>query len=316
MIAIGQVTGDHRLPLGWFPVAAEDELRESILTLSSFGREIVLWRDLDDHICAMDPYCPHLGAHLGDGALVGSRIRCAFHGWEFAGTGECMHVPFGRTPRNIRILTYPVVVKNRHIFIWYHPEFLDPMWDIPEVDLTSDSGVYTVVRERTFRATWRDLSENGVDRSHFVILHGTEPVELDVVEQGPIRIIARSTEIDTPGGRIPATFRSVEYGPGFSTVDVDLSFAHIPVSSLSLLFFVCPIDAQTIKQRTILQVTSGDESDRRSRIIARLLMRHLQSQLDQDLRIFARKAEDHRPNLSTYDGPIARHRKWAQQFFV
>lgn len=70
-------------PVGWFAVASSDEVRPgTVIPVSAFGRELVVWRAGDGMARVADAYCPHLGAHLGHDARVeGANLVCPFHGW-------------------------------------------------------------------------------------------------------------------------------------------------------------------------------------------------------------------------------------------
>ena len=95
-------------PRGWFLVSRSEELKpRRTKTVHYFGQDIVLYRTADGQAHAVDPYCPHLGAHLGHGGKVdGTSIRCPFHGWTFDGvSGQCKYVPEAtRTPKVSRRL--------------------------------------------------------------------------------------------------------------------------------------------------------------------------------------------------------------------
>ncbi|MEV6419914.1 Rieske 2Fe-2S domain-containing protein [Streptomyces sp. NPDC051662] len=44
------------------------------------GEDLVAYRTREGIVRVVDPYCPHLGAHLGFGGLVdGENIVCPFH---------------------------------------------------------------------------------------------------------------------------------------------------------------------------------------------------------------------------------------------
>lgn len=60
-------------------------------------------RDEGGKVCALDAYCPHLGADLRIGGEVLTEkdgsvcIRCPFHGWLFRGRdGLCVRVPYAK----------------------------------------------------------------------------------------------------------------------------------------------------------------------------------------------------------------------------
>ncbi|MFF3915823.1 Rieske 2Fe-2S domain-containing protein [Streptomyces sp. NPDC001852] len=65
-------------PSGWFCLARSRELAPGkALTRRLMGEDIVLYRTCDAWPRAVDPYCPHLGAHLGAGREVeGQNLVC------------------------------------------------------------------------------------------------------------------------------------------------------------------------------------------------------------------------------------------------
>jgi phenylpropionate dioxygenase-like ring-hydroxylating dioxygenase large terminal subunit len=84
------------IPFGWFAVAMSDEIGNGeIRTLHYFGTEFVVWRGEDGQVHAVDPHCPHMGAHLGVGSeVVGNDLRCAYHHWRFKGEGGVTDNPY------------------------------------------------------------------------------------------------------------------------------------------------------------------------------------------------------------------------------
>ena len=71
------------VPFGWFCVGyPEDFPTGEPKALFYFDRHLVAWRDETGELHVQDPFCPHLGAHLGHGGKVeGCEIVCPFHGW-------------------------------------------------------------------------------------------------------------------------------------------------------------------------------------------------------------------------------------------
>jgi naphthalene 1,2-dioxygenase system ferredoxin subunit len=61
------------------------------ITLAS-GSELALY-NIDGEYYATDNFCPHRGAALSDGAVIGHVVECSLHGWQFdVRTGECLTV--------------------------------------------------------------------------------------------------------------------------------------------------------------------------------------------------------------------------------
>ena len=87
---------DLPLPFGWFAVAMSDEVAPGeVKTLKYFNSEFVLWRGEDGGLNALDPYCKHLGAHLGyGGEVIGKDLRCPFHHWSWNGQGGVTDIPY------------------------------------------------------------------------------------------------------------------------------------------------------------------------------------------------------------------------------
>ena len=59
------------IPYGWYCVHFSHELAVGEIKIEKvFGKEWVLFRGEDNSVGMTDPYCPHLGAHLGHGGTV------------------------------------------------------------------------------------------------------------------------------------------------------------------------------------------------------------------------------------------------------
>ena len=113
------------MPFGWFCVGyPEDFPTGEPKALFYFDRHLVAWRDDAGELHVQDPFCPHLGAHLGHGGTVeGCEIVCPFHGWRFDAEGVNTDIPYSeRTNKKGTLRTYPVVERNGLCFAWYHPD--------------------------------------------------------------------------------------------------------------------------------------------------------------------------------------------------
>ena len=81
----------------WHPVALADDVAQDVtsrpLAATLLERELVLWRDAAGTVHAWADQCPHRGARLSLGQVVDGRLECAYHGWQFAPSGQCAHVP-------------------------------------------------------------------------------------------------------------------------------------------------------------------------------------------------------------------------------
>ena len=83
-------------PTGWFQVEWSKELvAGQVKTLHYFDQDIVLYRTESGRALAVEPYCPHLGAHLGyGGCVMGENLRCPWHGWQWDTGGHNAEIAF------------------------------------------------------------------------------------------------------------------------------------------------------------------------------------------------------------------------------
>ena len=77
----------------WHPVADVRDVASQPLSVQLLERQLVLWRDAGGAVQAFADQCPHRGARLSLGRVVNGRLECPYHGWQFAGSGHCEHVP-------------------------------------------------------------------------------------------------------------------------------------------------------------------------------------------------------------------------------
>jgi phenylpropionate dioxygenase-like ring-hydroxylating dioxygenase large terminal subunit len=157
----------------WHPVAGLDELGESStgpLPVRLLGQDIVLWRHAGGigGISAFDDRCPHRGARLSLGRIVGGQLQCAYHGWCFDGEGACRRIPAlpGFVPpagHGAR----PWQVALAHGLVWLARE---PHEAAPPA-LPGLPARRVVCGPYTVETSAPRLIENFLDTSHFAFVH-------------------------------------------------------------------------------------------------------------------------------------------------
>ncbi|WP_417653360.1 Rieske 2Fe-2S domain-containing protein, partial [Escherichia coli] len=79
-------TVQHYLDKGlrglWYPVLASWEVQSAPVGITRLGEQIVVWRNKDGQVQALEDRCPHRGARLSMGWNLGDRIACWYHGVE------------------------------------------------------------------------------------------------------------------------------------------------------------------------------------------------------------------------------------------
>ena len=79
----------------WQPAALVDELagNRPVKPLRLLGENLVLFRDEQGRYGLLERACPHRGTDLAFGRLENGGLRCAFHGWLFDASGQCLETP-------------------------------------------------------------------------------------------------------------------------------------------------------------------------------------------------------------------------------
>lgn len=113
---------DTGLRDAWYPVLPSWRVHDAPIGVTRLGENIVLWRDNDGKVHALEDRCPHRGARLSLGWNLGDRVACWYHGVEVAGTGNVVDVPaVHECPMKdeVKVSAYPVMEAYGAIFLWF-----------------------------------------------------------------------------------------------------------------------------------------------------------------------------------------------------
>lgn len=161
-----------RLGRFWYVACQSADLHHKPLSRVVLGVPLVLFRDGAGKAAALLDRCPHRNVPLSLGRVVqGGRLECAYHGWQFEGSGRCAHIPglIGDAARERRAPA--AAVREQDGFVWVYPE-LDTEPEGAPFALQSPGAGYTrVVREVETDATLHATIENALDVPHTAFLH-------------------------------------------------------------------------------------------------------------------------------------------------
>ncbi|KGF72356.1 3-chlorobenzoate-3,4-dioxygenase [Neosynechococcus sphagnicola sy1] len=125
---MSQVTSSHNIRRQginlnhWYVLARSFEVQAQPLGLTLWHQPIVLFRDTQGHIHALEDCCPHRLVRMSHGIVAGDQLECAYHGWRFDATGRCSWVPHLAEHQKLptcRLRRYPV--REQDGFIWVFP---------------------------------------------------------------------------------------------------------------------------------------------------------------------------------------------------
>lgn len=303
------------IPFGWFSVALSGDIAPGeVQTLQYFGTEFVIWRGEDGKVNAADPFCPHLGAHLGTGSdVIGNDLRCPFHHWQFNGDGGVTEIPYtDMIPPKLKrdcLPTWPVTEVDGVIFVWYHPKKIAPLWDVARLPQCPEGDwVLAETHDWVINIHCQEITENGQDHAHFRAVHGVpfSPSGEFKVE-GWVRRNTVVAEMETPRGLMTGKIDITATGPGQSITEF-IDVTHVLQSQQ-----VTPIDNQTTHLRWQMYHIPGLSEGRMRVTNAR--MRDLVKQVNQDIPIWNRKRFSEKPLLVKGDGPLLAYRKQYERYY-
>lgn len=162
----------------WYPLCAAPALRKGeAASFTILGQRVVLFRGESGRAYAMDAFCPHFGADLGNGRVKGERIQCYFHQWEFAGeTGGLEKTPATETPpRCSKLKTYAVREAFGWLWVYSQPEDDVPQPEWPSFASGEDG--FSLLETRLF-VHHHALLMSAIDLHHFFSVHDL-PIDFD-----------------------------------------------------------------------------------------------------------------------------------------
>src|SRR5271157_262950 len=105
----------------WYIAAESRSLKRRPLALVILGESIVLFRDDEGRVSALEDRCAHRNAPLSAGRTANSCIECPYHGWRYDGQGGCVHIPSlgegAKLPRHT-VRSYPVQEQDGYVWVY------------------------------------------------------------------------------------------------------------------------------------------------------------------------------------------------------
>ena len=104
----------------WYVAGWASEVQaEKPLARLFLNEPVVLYRKADGAPVALEDRCCHRLAPLSAGRIEGDDLRCMYHGLKFDASGKCIDIPGqDRIPPSMKVRSYPVVEKQKLLWIW------------------------------------------------------------------------------------------------------------------------------------------------------------------------------------------------------
>jgi len=302
------------IPNGWFAVAWSHELSKAeVRRIYYFEEEMVLFRTRSGQARVLSAFCPHLGAHIGEGGrVVGETVRCPFHAWQFDGeTGDCVTIPYcDRIPSKARLRAWDVMERNGMIFVWHHGEEKSPDWEVPEIpQLRDPDWSEPETFEIELPVHMQDMAENNLDPVHFQVVHSMFAVpatEIEISAGGRFMHAVSYVDQETPAGKIEMELHRDSWGLGLSSVES----RGIPGAGLYMFSSTTPIDQHNTISRWSMTCTNNMVD-----LVGAEWFSALKKGVDDDIRIWSNKIHRSSPVFCEGDKLLSEFRRWCKQFY-
>lgn len=316
----------NRYPTGWFQIGWSDDIAPGeVRTVHYFDQDIVLWRSESGELHATEPYCLHLGAHVGvDSVVEGEDLVCAWHHWHWNGEGRNTLIPYSaqKCKPQLQMKMWPLVEWCGCIVVWYDSLGAEPTWRPPSVAKLDQC--HPVTPE--LRDVWRlrthpqVILENGPDVAHVQYIHGaSEMGQWDKFEFNEHVWSATATLVIgggkastwvTPEGEVKARIEVEAHGLGTSYY-----IWPAPIIDGLMLMNSTPVDDTYCDYwwtMTSVDDGSGEGMSRRDRAVIEMQRKTVM----QDFRVWENMRVMRTNNLAPEEAMLfAKFRRWSWQFY-
>ena len=235
----------------WYAVAKSVQVKPGRPhAVTALGRDLVLWRDAGGTLKCLEDYCPHRGARLSRGEVLGDHIACRYHGVTLDGAGTIVRVPAmpdcaleGRRP----VESFPVAEAADAIFVYFasaeRPE-AQPLVLPEEFSNTEWSSILCV---SPWSCNYRYALDNLADPMHGSYLHANSFTLAFGAKQDTMKIEKSATgfvvaRVGQQGENFDWTEMVTETAAPFCRLDIPYPAAAGPGGPFRIIGFTTPVD--------------------------------------------------------------------------
>ena len=123
----------------WYAAAWDVDIKHALFPRTICGKHVVMYRQADGQVTALEDACWHRLVPLSKGRLEGDTVVCGYHGLKYNSSGRCTFMPSQETINpSACVRAYPVVERHRFIWLWMgDPALADPAL-VPDMHWNDD----------------------------------------------------------------------------------------------------------------------------------------------------------------------------------
>ena len=232
----------------WHPVLASWEVATSPVGITRLGDNIVVWRDENGKVHALEDRCPHRGARLSLGWNLGNRVACWYHGVEVRFDGVIEDVPaVASCPMTGAdcVKSYHVQEVHGAIFIWFGVDDSEPAELVFPEQLESDEWS-SFLCMADWKVNYQYAVDNVMDPMHGTYLHSASHSMYQGDRQADMSLkMTKTGFIFEKDGQTGINFDWVEYaetGGAWLRLSIPYQPKFGPGGSFWIVGFATPID--------------------------------------------------------------------------
>lgn len=196
-------TAPNHFPLNaWYAAAYDVEVGRSLLARTVCNQKLVLYRQTDGRLAALEDACWHRLLPLSMGRLEGDEVVCGYHGLVFNAEGRCTHMPSQETINPAAcVRRFPVAEKHRFVWVWPGDPTLADESLIPDLHWNHDPAWAGDGKMIRVKCDYRLVIDNLMDLTHETFVHGSSIGN---------RAVAEAPFVATHGERMATVTRWME----------------------------------------------------------------------------------------------------------
>jgi phenylpropionate dioxygenase-like ring-hydroxylating dioxygenase large terminal subunit len=156
----------------WYTALWSPELKDKPIAKTLLNDKIVLFRNADGEVGALQDCCCHRAAPLSLGEISGAYLACGYHGLKFDTDGKCVEVPGqNQVPTGAKVRSYPVLEKWNVIWIWMGDPAKAEPGKIPDMPWLSDPKWASTPGRLYAKSNYQFILDNLLDLTHVSYVH-------------------------------------------------------------------------------------------------------------------------------------------------
>ena len=169
---MGTLMRQYWLPVGYAWEYERDGQPQRVRVL---GEDLIVWRDSYGKPAFIGENCPHRGVSFFYGRNEESGMRCAYHGWKFDASGQCVDMPSepaeSSFKNKVRTKAYRGADYGGVTWIYMGPHQDDapgmPQFEWGQIPTENVNHAQKIVYE----CNWMQALEGELDSTHVYVLH-------------------------------------------------------------------------------------------------------------------------------------------------